>query len=95
MNKDSRFTVWAGVASLVITPNEPQWMAGYGSRNKPSEGKQTELYVKALALEDPRGGRLVLLTSDLCGVPRSLAVAVAERVRKRTGLPRERLMLTV
>jgi hypothetical protein len=85
----------AGVAVRVITPEGPQWMAGYGNRNKPSEGKLTELYVKALALEDPKGGRLVLLTSDLVGVPRSLSVAVAEEVRKRTGLPRERLMLTV
>jgi hypothetical protein len=85
----------AGVAARVITPDGPQWMAGYGNRNKPSEGKQTELYVKALALEDPKGGRLVLLTSDLCGIPRSLSVAVAERVRRRTGLPRERMMLTV
>jgi hypothetical protein len=85
----------AGVAVRAITPDEPLWMAGYGNRNKPSEGKQTELYVKALALEDPQGRRLVLLTSDLVGVPRGLSVAVAGRVRQRTGLPRERLMLTV
>jgi hypothetical protein len=85
----------AGVAVRIITPDESLWMAGYGARNKPSEGKQTELYVKALALEDAKGGRLVLLTSDLVGVPRQLSVAVAEEVRKRTGLPRERLMLTV
>jgi hypothetical protein len=85
----------AGVAVQVITPAEPMWMAGYGNRNKPSEGKLTELYVKALALEDPAGGKLVLLTSDLVGVPRELSEAVADDVRKRTGLPRERLMLTV
>ncbi len=71
------------------------WMAGYGSRNKPAEGKLTELYVKALALEDPHGGRLVLLTSDLVGIPRSLSEAVAVEVKKRKGLPRERLMLSV
>jgi hypothetical protein len=85
----------AGVARQVITPEQSMWMAGYGNRNKPAEGKLTDLYVKALALEDPRGGRLVLLTSDLVGIPRSLAEPVAEELRKRTGLPRERLMLTV
>jgi hypothetical protein len=85
----------AGVAVQVITPDQPMWMAGYGSRNKPAEGKLTELYVKALALEDPRGGRLVLLTSDLVGIPRALSEAVAAEVTKRKGLPRERLMLTV
>src|SRR5690242_9878742 len=85
----------AGVAVQVITPDQPMWMAGYGSRNKPAEGKLTELYVKALALEDPHGGRLVLMTSDLVGIPRHLSEAVAAAVRRRTGLPRERLMLTV
>ena len=85
----------AGLAVQVITPDQPMWMAGYGSRNKPAEGKLTELYVKALALEDPHGGRLVLLTSDLVGIPRSLSEAVAVEVKKRKGLPRERLMLSV
>jgi len=85
----------AGLAVQVITPDQPMWMAGYGNRNKPAEGKLTELYVKALALEDPRGGRLVLLSSDLVGIPRSLSDAVAGEVRKRKKLPRERLMLTV
>jgi neutral ceramidase len=85
----------AGVAAQVITPVEPMWMAGYGNRNKPAEGKVHDLHVKALALEDPAGGKLVLLTSDLVGVPRSLTEEVAEAVRKRTGLPRERLLLTV
>src|SRR5262245_3765982 len=68
----------AGVAVQVITPEQSMWMAGYGHRNKPAEGKLTDLYVKALALEDPHGGRLVLLTSDLVGIPRSLAEPVAE-----------------
>jgi hypothetical protein len=85
----------AGVAVQVITPDGPHWMAGYANRNHPAEGKLTDLYVKALALEDPDGGRLVLLTSDLVGIPRELSEAVATKVHKRTGLPRERLMLTV
>ena len=38
----------AGVATVVITPDEPMWMAGYAARNKPSEGKVHELYAKAL-----------------------------------------------
>lgn len=85
----------AGVAVQIITPDRSMWMAGYGNRNKPAEGKLTDLYVKVLALEDPNGGRLVLLTSDLVGIPRSLSEPVAEEIRKRTRLPRERLMLTV
>jgi hypothetical protein len=85
----------AGVAVRAITPAEPMWMSGYAARTKPAEGKLQDLYVKALALEDPAGGKLVLVTSDLVGIPRSLAEGVAREVRRRTGLPRERLMLTV
>jgi hypothetical protein len=85
----------AGVASRIITPREPMWLAGYGNRNKPAEGKLQDLYVKALALEDEKGERLVLVTSDLVGVPRSLTDAVAEAVQQRAHLPRERFMITV
>ncbi len=85
----------AGVAVKVITPQEPMWMAGYSARNKPAEGKLQDLYVKALALEDQTGRKLVLVTSDLLGFPRELSEAVAADVKQRTGLARERLMLTV
>src|SRR5437764_480574 len=84
----------AGVAVKVITPDEPLWMSGYASRTKPAEGKVHDLYVKALAVEDPAGGKLVLLTSDLIGLPRALSEVVAAEVKRRTGLPRERLLLT-
>jgi hypothetical protein len=84
----------AGVAAKVITPAELIWMSGYAARTKPAEGKLQDLYVKVLALEDAAGGKLVLLTSDLIGLPRELSEAVAAEVGRRTGLPRERLLLT-
>jgi neutral ceramidase len=85
----------AGVASKVITPTEPMWMSGYAGRTKPATEKAHDLYIKVLALEDAAGGRLVLLTSDLVGVPRELTDAVATAVKRQTGLPRDRLMITV
>ncbi len=84
----------AGVAKVAITPGEPIWMAGYASRNRPSEGKVHDLWAKALALEDPSGRRMVLITTDLIGFSRSLAEQVAQRVRQHGGLSRNRLMLT-
>ncbi len=84
----------AGVAKVVITPEAGLWMAGYASRTMPAEGKLHDLYAKALALEDARGGRLVLVTTDLIGFPRDLSVAVAAEVEKKTKLPRDRLLLT-
>src|SRR5712691_7435802 len=84
----------AGVATVVITPKEFIWMAGYGARTKPAEGKQHDLYAKALALEDAGGAKLVLVTTDLVGLPRGISAPVAEAVTKKTGLPRERLLLS-
>ena len=84
----------AGTASHVITPSEPLWMAGYANRNKPCDTKRHDLRVKALAVEDPAGNRCVLMTSDLCGIPRSLSEPVCAEVMKRTGLKREQIMLT-
>jgi neutral ceramidase len=83
-----------GVAAKVITPAEPLWMAGYGSRDHPCATKRHDLWVKALAVEDSAGTVGVLLTSDLCGIPKSLAEDVTKTVMDRTGLKREQIMLT-
>ena len=84
----------AGVAVKVITPAEPVWMAGYAARTKPADGKIHDLYAKALCLEDAAGTRLVLVTTDLIGIPRSLDEAVAGAVEKEYGIPRARLILS-
>lgn len=84
----------AGLARVVITPESPIWMAGYASRNHPSEGKVHDLYAKALAIQDNGGRRLVLVTSDLIGFPRSIADSIAQRVERRFGLKRNELLLT-
>src|SRR5947209_5654563 len=41
-----------GLAQVKITPEYPAFLAGYASRNKPFEKVATDLYAKALALED-------------------------------------------
>src|SRR5262245_24729522 len=84
----------AGVASRVITPDVPMWMAGYGNRDHPAEGTQQDLTINALALEDTAGTLLVLVTSDLIGIPREFGERVAAEVKSRAGVSRERLLLT-
>ena len=41
------------------------WMAGYASRKHPAEGTLHPLWAKALVVEDQRGGRAVLVASDV------------------------------
>jgi len=83
----------AGAASVVITPDVDMPMAGYASRNKPSEGKAQDLFAKALALEDAAGGRFVIVTMDLIGVPRDLRLHLTKRAKEAYALPGERLLL--
>jgi hypothetical protein len=88
-------TTWkAGVAAADITPEYSMWMAGYAARTKPAEGKLQSLYAKALALEDPAGNKLVLITTDLVGMRASFTNAIAEELRQKHGLGRDRLMFT-
>ncbi len=78
----------AGVARIDITPQGPIWMSGYAARNKPSEGVLSPLYAKALALEDGNGGRAVLVTTDLIGLPRDVTDVVAAQAMQKYKLER-------
>ena len=87
-------TEWkAGAASVVITPEGPMWMAGYASRDKPSEGKVHDLNAKALAIEDAEGTRLVIVTLDLISVTRETRDWLEEQVGQRYQLPPEALLM--
>ena len=82
-----------GVARADITPRGPIWMGGYAARDHPSEGVLQPLWAKALLFEDRAGGRAAIVTLDLIGIERALADAVCERIRERTGIARERVLL--
>jgi hypothetical protein len=83
----------AGVATVDVTPHEPIFMKGYGSRTKPSEGVRQNLYVKALALRDQTGATSVLVTSDLHSYTRHMSDTIAEAARTKYGISRDRLIL--
>ncbi len=82
-----------GVARRDITPALPIWMSGYAIRTRPADGVIVDLWAKALAIEDGRGGRVVIVTTDLIGLPREISDAVAVRVEKEYGLHRAQLLL--
>jgi neutral ceramidase len=84
----------AGVARANITPTKSQWMAGYGVRNKPSEGKLNDLWAKALVLEDASGQRVVLITLDLCGIDRALSARIRDRILQEHKLGRESIAIS-
>ncbi len=83
----------AGFGKVVITPDEPTAMSGYAGRNEPAKGKVHDLYARAAALRDPAGKTVVLLSTDLIGVPATMAEVVSKAVEKH-GLARADVMLT-
>jgi len=82
----------AGVARIDITPQTAIWMSGYADRSHPSTGVVHPLWAKALAIEDNKAGRVVIVTTDLIGLPRTITDLVAARVLKEYGLDRSRLL---
>lgn len=83
----------AGAAKVAITPKRPMWLAGYASRTRPADGKLTDLWAKALVLEDRAGNRGVILTLDLVGIDRRLAESLCAELNEQYGLQREQIVI--
>ena len=79
----------AGLAKAELTPRTDVWLAGYGSKRVATETLHP-LWIKALALDDGKGHRVVLITSDFQGVPKGMSDRVFEQVKKTHGLRRHR-----
>ncbi|NLF70030.1 MAG: hypothetical protein GX575_13380 [Candidatus Anammoximicrobium sp.] len=91
---DAAEAAWKiGLAKAVITPEKFMWMAGYASRDRPADGKLTDLWAKTMVLQDASGQRAVLVTLDLIGISRDLADELAAALKQRYGLERRQLAL--
>lgn len=87
-------TDWkAGVATAVLTPDRPMPMSGYAARKKTAEGKDQDLFGKALVIEDAQGSRVVFITLDLIGVIAELRSAVESRLETEFNLPAHALVM--
>ncbi len=82
-----------GTAAVVITPEQSMWLGGYGSRDKPSEGKVHDLHAKAIVVQDAGGNWMVLVTIDLVKIPRTLRDEVAKTICDRHQIPTDALMI--
>ncbi|HVL14357.1 MAG TPA: neutral/alkaline non-lysosomal ceramidase N-terminal domain-containing protein [Gemmata sp.] len=84
-----------GFAAVTITPEKFLWMSGYGSRTAPADGKETDLWAKAMVLRAPDGRELVLVTLDLVGIDRDLSRAACKLIQDKHKVPREAIILSV
>jgi len=83
----------AGVARMVITPEQSMWLAGYAARDHQSEGTLHDLWAKALAIEDANGKQAILITTDLLGFPKALSDQIRDQLETEFNLSRAQIIL--
>ncbi len=82
-----------GAGRELINPLEPVWLGGFGFRNAPSNGIISDLYARALLLEDGVGERSLILSIDHLGFGRPLVEDVARRIATNFGIKRENFVI--
>lgn len=86
--------VWrVGVAKVNITPKECIWMGGYAFRDRPADGKITDLWAKALALEDKNGFKAVIITLDLVSIPKNISDEVRQKLNTELKLSKSQIII--
>ena len=82
-----------GIGRIKITPEKPIFLSGYAARKKPSEGVKLDIWAKAMAFEDRKNGKVVIVTTDLIGMSRQISERIGAEVEKKYGLRRAQLMI--
>src|SRR2546425_346598 len=90
---DAQWSV--GIASVRITPPKPVPLAGYAARTKPFEKVDQDIYARALALRDNGGKTAVVLTLDLCTMPREVAEGMISGIMNKTRLDRPAILINL
>jgi hypothetical protein len=83
----------AGVSKADITPKMPMPMAGFAARTHSSEGTLHPIWAKALALQDSKGNKAVMISSDLLGFPKDVSDRIRDRIKSNYGLDRAQILL--
>ena len=83
-----------GVARVDVTPDYPIRLNGFGNRREEADGVSQQIYARALAISQGDEQPVVVIAVDSLGVRLPLVDEVAERLRRRFGVPRERIALT-
>lgn len=83
-----------GVARVDITPTEPIRLAGYGNREKESEGVLQRLEAKALAFGSDNQDPSLFITVDLIGIPGHITARLRERLADKIGFNPSQIIIS-
>lgn len=56
-----------------ITPPADIYLAGFGFRNKPSEGVEDPLFLRIAVLQDEAEKKIIIVTADICKFPKTMS----------------------
>jgi len=84
----------AGVARVLITPEQSMWAAGYAARDHQTDSILHDLWVKALAIEDAEGSKALMISADLLGFPKGLSDDIRDRLGDAYDLSRAQIILS-
>ncbi|CAN7749380.1 hypothetical protein [Paenibacillus sp. LjRoot56] len=79
------------VVKQCITPDTPVFLAGFGTRDRKSEGVLDDIFVKVAWLEST--DQLVVITLDALGGDRSFVTDIKKAIRKVSGLKAEQVLI--
>jgi hypothetical protein len=77
-----------GLAVRDITPEVPIRLAGYEGRKRPADKIDDHLVVQAIALKNPSGERMALVSLDNCEVSHDFMQPVLQTLSNKFDLPR-------
>ena len=83
----------AGLATVKITPQENMWISGYAVRDHAAESTATDLWAKALILEDTAGKQAVLVATDMIGFPKGMSDRIREQLNTLFGWSKAQIIL--
>jgi len=84
--------ITAGASKVNITPPVGFPLAGYGNRERGSEGLDDELFGKALVLDDG-DTKVAIVATDLIAISPFFVAAVREHVERKVGIPAPNVMV--
>lgn len=83
-----------GAATVDVTPGYPIRLNGFGGRRDESEGITQRIWAKALAIGSDAEKPIVLISLDSLGIRESMVDEVANRLKEKAGIERDRIAVT-
>jgi neutral ceramidase len=83
----------AGASKIIITPETPVPMSGYGGRTAPFKGIHDDLFARVIVFSDGIN-KAVLISADVIGFSNSFWEETTLRITKETGIKKEYVLLS-